>query len=369
MDPRLRRAVVVGLALAALAAGRAEPSGRGAFDQAAWRAEVVRRGLDPAVVIYPFATTPALLEWARRAAPAEPTVEPRLRLEALRHAIFDPAGLGFTYDEERTVSAGEAFATGSGNCLSFTALFVAMARGVGLPAVLMAVRVEPEVDREGGLVIVNRHVVAAVRSTGNRAEIVDFQASSSIPWVARAVVDDVLASAMVHNNLGGSELRAGRLEAALGHLGIATTLAPGWAAGWVNLGVVRSRLGDVDGAFGAYRMALAVEPGNPSALNNLAVLYLGQGLHDEARVALRAAAETTASPYTLIASADSELQNGDERAAARILRRARRSFPDEPEVWDALARLAERRGDASRAASCRERAAALRTVSPTTGSI
>ncbi|MCU0304291.1 MAG: tetratricopeptide repeat protein [Thermoanaerobaculales bacterium] len=368
MEVPARRALVIGLAVAALAGGRAEPAGRGAFDREAWRAEVVRRGLDPESVVYPFATTPELVAWARGAVPAERSVEPRLRLDALQRAIFDPDGLGFTYDEQRTVSAAEAFTTRSGNCLSFTALFVAMARGVGLPAVLMAVSVEPEVDRDGALVIVNRHVVAAVRSTGNRAAIVDFQASSSIPWVSRAVVDDVLASAMVHNNLGGAELRAGRLEAALGHLGIATRLAPGWSAGWVNLGVVRSRVGDLEGAFDAYRTALEAEPGNPSALNNLSVLYLGQGLHEEARVALRAAAETTASPYTLIASADSELQAGDLRAAARILRRARRGFPDEPEVWDALARLADRRGDASRAAVWRERAAALRQAPRSDGS-
>jgi Flp pilus assembly protein TadD len=147
---------------------------------------------------------------------------------------------------------------------------------------------------------------------------------------------------MYHANMGSAALREEDLDEALRNLEIATALAPDWAVGWVNLGVTLAHLGDVDGAFESYRRALGIDPAHSSALNNLSFLYASLGREAEARIALRAAAETTVSPFTLIAMADSEMQSGRNSEAARYLREARRRYPREPEVFMGLARLAER---------------------------
>jgi Flp pilus assembly protein TadD len=347
--------------MALLAAGSAAAvpdRDRGAFGRVAWEQEVRSRGLDPSGVIYPFEISVEMANWV------DSVLEPALpaatdRLGRLQRALFDGDGFEFAYDEDLTLPAEQAFAQRRGNCLSFTVMFVALSRSAGLETFLVAVSREPVVDRVADLVILNHHVVAGHR-TGSALVTYDFAVSDQAPVWTSGVIDDVRASAMFHANLGGNALRHDRPEQALSHLEITTTLAPTWPAGWVNLGVAASRLGDLDRAFSAYRTALEVDPGNSSALNNMSVLYARLGRNAEATAALRAAAERTDSPFTLIALADTEIMRGRTDRAAAYLRRAKRGHSAVPEVWDALARLAEAEGEPDRAARQRARAERLR---------
>jgi hypothetical protein len=173
----------------------------------------------------------------RRRRPAE--------AQDLFQALFSP-DFDFVYDTELTLTAAEAFTSRRGNCLSFTSMFVAMARSAGIPTFLMSVRRDPEVDRDGSLVVVNRHVVAGYRGASSEVHIFDFYVTTTEPYIQRRTIDDVTATAMFHTNLGGDAIRRGDLGA-VRNLGIATTLAPDWAPGWINLewrttGGARSRL-------------------------------------------------------------------------------------------------------------------------------
>jgi Flp pilus assembly protein TadD len=132
----------------------------------------------------------------------------------------------------------------------------------------------------------------------------------------------------------------------------------------VNLGVTHSHLGEDDQALGAYNRALLADPGNSSALMNMAYIYLRLGRNEEARIAQLAAAETTENPYALVAMADSELIRGKSAEAARYLKRAKRMYSREPEVFDGLARLAESLGKARRAARFHRKAEKLRSAQP-----
>jgi Flp pilus assembly protein TadD len=281
------------------------------------------------------------------------------RLDRLQGALFAGGAFDFSYDESKTLTAREAFAERRGNCLSFTVLFVALSRSAGVDTFLVNVEREPEIDRVDDLVIVNRHVVAGYRS-GRGMATYDFAIASDAVVSNRRIIDDLRASAMYHANLGGAELRVGDPAAALHHLEIATSLAPDWAPGWVNLGVALVHLDRIDEAFAAYRTALDVDPEDGSALNNLSALFARLGRAEEARQALRAAAERTESPFTLIAVADAEIISGRLDSAARYLRRAKRWHSKVPEVHEALARLAEATGDPGRAAKHRDRAERLR---------
>ncbi|MEE4271045.1 MAG: tetratricopeptide repeat protein [Thermoanaerobaculales bacterium] len=341
-----RISLLIILVLASAAVAAAGGAGN-AFDYDAWRNEVAALGLDPDEVVYPFHATPQMRAWAEQAVGPVGSSESSLRLANLQRAFFDEGAFEFSYDDARTLTAERAFAERRGNCLSFTSLFIAMSRSLGIPTYLMAVTRDPVVDRDGGLVVVNHHVVAA-HGSGPQVAMFDFSFLSEAPVVGRSVLDDVRASALHHNNLGANALREGLLGPAGRHFGTATRLAPEWPAGWVNLGVFRVRAGDVDGAFEAYRRALAINPQYSSALNNLSILYGNLGRHDEARVALLAAAQRGASPFTLITLADSEMARGDLRSAEGYLKRAKRRFPREPEVWDGLARYAARTGDEKR---------------------
>jgi len=330
----------------------------GSFDRDQWSRELTRKGIDPTSVVYPFETTAEMKSWVEAVVRPYAALGSVRQLEALQRTLFD-GDYSFSYDSNLTLTAAEAFEQRHGNCMSFTALFIAMARSAGIPTFLMSVQRDPDVDKEDGLVIVNRHVVAGYRGADSVMTF-DFYLSGAGHFVQQRVIDDVLATAMYHNNLGSVAIRKGDIDEALRNLEIATTIEPDWPAGWVNLGVARFRTGDEEGALAAYSEALRADSYNPSALTNMAYVYRHLGMAEESETALRAAAHRTTNPYTLIAMADAEIMQGKHRSAQRYLKKARRSYPSEPEVYDALARLARLRGEGSRADRYSRQAAKLR---------
>ncbi len=317
------------------------------FTRDAWEKTVEKKHLDPNGVRYPFETTPEMADWVRDVLKRHASNSDLSKLDVIQTSMFD-ADFNFTYEDGTTLTAAEAFEQRRGNCMSFTALFVTLARTAGMDAFLLAVRRAPGVDKEGDLVVLNHHVVAGFRGP-QKVTIYDFNITSSETFMQQFVIDDVMATAMYHNNLAGDAIREGNFDEAVWHLDVTTTLVPEWAPGWVNYGVARFRNGDVEGALACYERALQESPNNPSALTNMAFVYRELGRHQESETALRAAAHTSTNPYTLIAIADSEMIRGNYEEAASYLRRARWGYRSEPEVWDAMSRLARLRGDIEKA--------------------
>jgi Flp pilus assembly protein TadD len=329
------------------------------FGYEAWRQAVEELDVDPNDVVYPFQLNEEMATWADEKIRGFRGQMPEHKLEVLQRSFFDRAEFEFQYDVVKTLTAEEAFVARNGNCMSFTSLFIALSRSLDIPTFLVSVKRQPEVIRDGGLVVVNRHVVAGYKAP-SKIHLFDFYVTDSSPHVSQRVLDDLEASAIYHTNIGGAAIRTGDLEEALKNLEVAVLLAPRWAPAWVNLGVARTRLENVEGAFAAFQRALEVEPGNSSALVNLAKIYREQGRGEEAETAMRAAAESTRNPFTLIAMADAEMVRGNFDEARQYLRRARWWYGREPEVHHALARLARMEGDEEKAARHAKRASDLR---------
>jgi Flp pilus assembly protein TadD len=336
-----------------------------AFGREEWTREIEKTDLEPGVVQYPFESSPEIEAWVSRVLKRHGHDSEGSRLDVIQSAMFDD-DFDFTYEDGTTLPAAEAFELRRGNCMSFTVLFVTMARAAGIEAFLLAVRRNPGIDKEGDLVVLNHHVVAGYRGP-RKVTIYDFNVTSSETFNQRFVVDDVMATAMYHNNLAGEAIRTDDFESAVWHLDITTRLVPDWTHGWVNYGVARFRNGDIDGALACYEKALKVKPNNPSALTNMAFVYRELGRHQESEMALRAAAHKSVNPYTLIAIADSEMIRGNYEEAASYLRRARWSYRSEPEVWDAMSRLARLRGDTRKAERHATRADKLRREAESDG--
>jgi Flp pilus assembly protein TadD len=355
----LQTVVVAALVLAVAASAAAAKSAKFRVGLEQWRKGVVAAGVDPGDAVYPFTTSPEMESWVAGFNERYGRMAPTERLAKLQQLLFDSTEFPFTYEQPLTLTAADAFAQRRGNCMAFTVMFVALARAMGIECCLVAVTRAPEIEKEDDLVVVNRHVVAGYVHA-NAIYLFDFYVNTRSPYMSHRVIDDVKACAMFHTNLGGSAIRDGDLELARFHLELASRLDPQLASAWVNLGVVRSRTGDPYGALAAYENALRVAPEQPSALTNMAYVHQQLGQADEARAALRAAAEGVASPFALIALADVEVARGNLDLARGYLFRARRAFGKTPEVYDALARLARREDDLLSAARYQKRAEKLR---------
>ena len=311
-----------------------------------WSQELIHRGVDVREVPNPLAVGEPIRRTAEELAGIGTPVE---RMQRLQLAVFDEKNFPFRYANRGTFTAAEAFARREGNCLSFTNLFVAMGRSIGIPVTTALVTRTQASEREGDLIIVNNHVVAAL-PYGTEWHYFDFdRRPHDRPMVYRPL-DDLWITALYLNNRGADELRAGHPDIALRHFEDAAKLAPRFAASWGNVGVARRRLGNVQGALDAYTQALAISADDPTILGNLASLYRSIGKESEAEMALKAVNLSHATPHLLIVRGDLELAQGRVKGAIRLYKRARALGPKLADPWVAMARaeLARSRPESAR---------------------
>jgi Tfp pilus assembly protein PilF len=338
------------LAAALLLAGCATVQQLGEQESAAsrWEREVRRRGVDPATIADPLGYTEEMQRTARSVAGGHTQLE---QLRNLQRYLFDEDRFPFDYESHGSYTAVEAFEKRTGNCVSFTNLFMALARSIGIE-VQPALLVRPaSAEQQGDLIVVNNHIVAVFDHSGT-ASIFDFNYQKERDRVGLARIDDMWVSAIYLNNRGAEELLQGNAREALVFLENAVKLAPEFVQAYGNLGVVRRQLGDVDGAFDAYRLALEIDSRYAMILNNLAALYQSLGKETEAHAALEAADLSQASPYLLLSRGYLEQVKGRSREALRFFRRAAKSAPQlaEPQLAIARAELALGRTDRARKA-------------------
>jgi Flp pilus assembly protein TadD len=325
---------VLAAALLALAACVSAPVSLNNMSPELWAQEVSRRGVDTARVPNPLLVTAAMRDEAARLARTGSDIQ---RLQSLQISLFDSGEFPFRYDNRRTLTAIEAYTEREGNCLSFTNLFVALARSIGIPASTALVMRVRGSEREGDLIVVNTHVVAVYQQAA-QVTYYDFDQFRDRRPTAVRPLDDLWITSLYLNNRGADELRLGRPDLALTLFDDAVRLAPDFAGAWGNLGVARRRAGNVTGAFAAYEEALLVDPDNPTVLSNLAALYSSLGKEREAHQALSIASISDASPHSLLVRGDLELAQGRPKDALAFYNRARRLDPKLGEAWLASAR-------------------------------
>jgi len=148
------------------------------FGYDAWRQAVEELGVDPNEVVFPFQLNEEMAAWAEEMVRGYRSQVPEVKLEILQHSFFDGGEFEFEYDVVRTLTAEEAFAARQGNCMSFTSLFIALSRSLDLQTFLVSVKRQPEVIKDGGLVVVNRHVVAGFKAP-TKVHLFDFYVTNT----------------------------------------------------------------------------------------------------------------------------------------------------------------------------------------------
>ena len=295
------------------------------------------------------------LEQVTRSAPEGTQL--KILLESLRSSE-QPA---FEYQAGYTGTAVEAFSSGRYNCLSFSILFVGLARALGLPAYFLNVKQVESYEKQGDLVVLTRHITAGYGGVKDRA-ILEFDVGAEINYLLAEPISDLDALALYYSNRGTELLRLDQRQEALKMLEIAVALGPKIAQSWVNLGVVHRRMGQAKEAEEAYLEALEVEAGNPAAYENLAALLRLQGERNAANEMLELLhRRKNRNPFTYLALGDLNMEEGRVEAAGAFYRRALRLAKDEAETHAAMGQWALAAGREDKARNWLERARNLDT--------
>ena len=265
-------------------------------------------------------------------APVAELRDARQKLRALVEAMEGRGMFSLDYAEV-TRTASRTFHDRQGNCLSFTMLFVALARAAGLTVSYQTVEVPPSWSYDGQVVIAT-HVNAAVRMGGGEETIVDFNVRPYQGTGRSRRVSDAYALALFYTNLGAEALLKTDYAASLALLREAANVDADIAGLWVNLGVLYARHGRFEHAEAAYLRALRADDETPSALANLALVYEALGepvLAAEYRERVQDYRERN--PYYHYTAAASAFERGQLADALASLRKAERLKHDEHEFY------------------------------------
>jgi Flp pilus assembly protein TadD len=199
-----------------------------------------------------------------------------LRLQQLVYAVVSDSIFGLEYtDATRTAAA--TFSARNGNCLSFTSMFVAMAREVGLRASYQQIDVPPDWEQRGDTFVLNRHINVLVEMGPGSQKAVDFNIDDFKTSYARHKVSDRRAEAHYHSNLGVERMQAGDLRLAFAHLRRGLEIDERFSPLWTNLGTLYLRASAPLHAEHSYLQALEHDRSDMVAMSNLARLYQGRG--------------------------------------------------------------------------------------------
>jgi Flp pilus assembly protein TadD len=270
------------------------------------------------------------------------------RLQALVSAVFHSNELSFSY-VPATRAAIDTFQTRGGNCLSFTILFISMARYMNLDARFREVEIAPIWSRSGAFVNLSQHVNAAVFIGGQAYAIDVFPAVNRIE-IGGQVVPDARGLSHFFNNLGVDALGQGDLVGATAFLQKAMDIDPTTVCVYINLGATSAQKKDFTAAEQMYRKALELDPHNPAAMSNLANVCEVTGRVKEAvRLQAKVRAFRERNPYHHFNMGNLAFEEGRFPDALAEFRKAVKLKASEHNFYFALARTYDRLGQKAEA--------------------
>ncbi len=261
------------------------------------------------------------------------------------------------YDND-TLTASRTFEERRGNCLSFTNMFLVMARHVGLRAKFQEVSISPEWIKQGDMQVLRRHVNVYVRLTGKGKSmdrkgdrVVDFDDEGGPQASMETIISDNRALAHFYNNWAVDSLEVGNTDLAFAYARKAIIDGDeNFSPAWGLIGVLYRRAERLDLAEAAQLRALQAEPDDTVAMSNLERLYASQG-RDELAEYYRdqVLGHRLRNPYFRMEKAREAYQAGDYPGAVAHLRKAISLKNDESEFYFLLRDSYYQMGDILRA--------------------
>jgi Flp pilus assembly protein TadD len=258
------------------------------------------------------------------------------RLQRLTYAIMGEGKFELIYDD-RTRTAQETFRDQRGNCLSFTNMFVAMARHIGLDARYEEVEIPPDWSLSGQAFLLSQHVNVFVQLSHAETRIVDFNMLDFNTSYERRIISDQRGRAHYFNNIGVEHMLGADTPGAHRNFVASVREDRTFAPAWINLGILHRREGYPAYAEAAYLQALDADRFNLVAMSNLASLYEQEGLTERA-AAYRELVNShrMRNPYYRFQLAIDAFVSGDYSVAVDHLKYAIRKRDDEPRFYSLL---------------------------------
>lgn len=267
-------------------------------------------------------------------------------------------GLRLEYDDQATQTVGQAYLNRQANCLTYTLIFLALAREAGLDVYPQEIEETLSWQQRQDIVFRSNHANAAVRIGGQKF-VVDVGSRFVIGRNPARPVSEERLLAQYYNNRAAQLMTQGDLPAALAHAAESIELDPRYPTTWSNTGVIRLHSGDLAGAEQAYLTALSLAPDHGSALFNLVSLYKRTGDKREAQLRHRLNKVEARDPFHQFLLAAEFERRGEYDHAIALYRRAISLHGGEHRFYHGLARAYAQAGHPLRARRTLERALAL----------
>ena len=238
-----------------------------------------------------------------------------VRFRRLYKGLAENGYFETSYLADTTRTAAETFHDKSGNCLSYTNMFIALARQAGLDAEFQIVDVPPDWDADSGYLIRYTHVNVLLKGfvfdpRYGEDFSVDFNDVLPDPEYSRHVISDVEATSLFYANRSVGLLRSGELRAAFVLLKKAIELAPEHPDLWINLGAFYSKQLAHGEALKAYETAWHYDRSNRAAISGMARSHYLLGNLEQSEVyAEQVRRYRQRNPYYHFAIAQAEFEN------------------------------------------------------------
>ncbi len=272
------------------------------------------------------------------------------KLQQLVDAIMGTKNFRLEYDEN-TRTAAETFRLRKGNCLSFTTLFVSLARGAGLKADFQEVDIPPDWSTRKDVFVLNRHVNVNVYLGASGTRAVDFDVGDFKSTYEVDTISDNRAIAHFFNNVGVERMQAGDIVDAFAFFRRAILETNGdFSPAWTNLGLLYRKGGHDDYAEAAYLQALKADRVDVVAMSNLVRLHEMRGDTEKAqKYRKKVDQHRMRNPHLRFSLAREAFENRDYDTAIEHLKHAIRKQKDEDEYYFLLGMCHLMKGDEEKA--------------------
>ena len=302
------------------------------------------------------------------------------KAEALHKALIgrtSEGGRGITYSAYDTITGIDAFESRQANCISYTLLYVAMARHIGLNAEVNEVMLPPTWDmREGDTYLLMRHVNAKVFiprrnrsavqvfSTADVSDIVvDLEMRRYRADYKQQVINQSLVAAQFYSNRGMELAAEGNTRDAFLYLRKALVMSQKPSYIWSNFGSFYRRQKMLPEAEAIYLHGLKINPRDYTIMHNLAGLYKDMGNVEQSEYYQKRVRQyRNANPYYMYRRAQEMLEKNDLEKAAQLIRKAIKKEPSEIRFYQLGVKIFDAMGDKDNAETMRSKVYELQTI-------